>query len=151
MKRVRLIITDANQAEDEPRPTGKNREDLPHAEVSSPKGIKTTNGMLRLESIVSETQSEALVQAVLRELNDGGEAVHANDLISAELGKVGPDADNVYYDIMSLVERELIKKVLNENEGVQTKAATRLGINRNTLHKKMQQLGLADSSEEQHT
>ena len=51
MKRVRLIITDADQIEDEPRPTGGNREDLPHAEVSSPKGMKTTNGMLRIEDL----------------------------------------------------------------------------------------------------
>jgi DNA-binding NtrC family response regulator len=38
--------------------------------------------------------------------------------------------------IMSLVERELLAQVLRSCQGVQIKAAERLGINRNTLHKK---------------
>jgi DNA-binding protein Fis len=33
--------------------------------------------------------------------------------------------------------------VLQVSQGVQTKAAARLGINRNTLHKKIEEYGLA--------
>ncbi len=40
------------------------------------------------------------------------------------------------------VEKELILQVLRTCQGVQTKAATRLGINRNTLHKKIEDYGL---------
>ena len=40
------------------------------------------------------------------------------------------------------MERELIAQVLAECGGVQTKAAARLGINRNTLHKKLKEYGL---------
>lgn len=43
--------------------------------------------------------------------------------------------------IVGAVERELIQQVLEECDHVQVKAATRLGINRNTLHKKTQEAG----------
>ena len=44
--------------------------------------------------------------------------------------------------IVDRVEREVIAQVLHECDGVQIKAASRLGINRNTLHKKLKQYGL---------
>lgn len=43
--------------------------------------------------------------------------------------------------IVGAVEKELIQQVLDECDHVQVKAATRLGINRNTLHKKTQESG----------
>lgn len=48
--------------------------------------------------------------------------------------------------VVDRVERELISQVLAACGGVQTKAAARLGINRNTLHKKIKQYDL-DSEE----
>jgi DNA-binding protein Fis len=41
----------------------------------------------------------------------------------------------------------VIAQVLHECEGVQIKAAARLGINRNTLHKKLKQYGLGGDDE----
>ncbi|MFO0849703.1 MAG: sigma-54 dependent transcriptional regulator [Gemmataceae bacterium] len=43
------------------------------------------------------------------------------------------------------VERELIEYVLKVCDGVQIKAADRLGINRNTLHKKLEEYRTADA------
>ncbi|MFY7968882.1 MAG: helix-turn-helix domain-containing protein [Pirellulaceae bacterium] len=43
------------------------------------------------------------------------------------------------------IEKELIAQVLDACQQVQTKTATRLGINRNTLHKKMKDYSLGDS------
>jgi DNA-binding NtrC family response regulator len=48
----------------------------------------------------------------------------------------------VHSRIVSLVERQVIREVLHACGGVQTKAAARLGINRNTLHKKIAEFGL---------
>jgi DNA-binding NtrC family response regulator len=50
--------------------------------------------------------------------------------ISAEEGKL-------YDRLVGGVERELIEQVLQQCDNVQVKAAARLGINRNTLHKKV--------------
>jgi DNA-binding NtrC family response regulator len=47
-----------------------------------------------------------------------------------------------YERVMSLVERELLVQMLRQCQGVQIKAAERLGINRNTLHKKVEEYGL---------
>ncbi len=47
--------------------------------------------------------------------------------------------------IVERVEKELIAQVLAGCGGVQTKAATKLGINRNTLHKKIKDYGLDDT------
>ena len=60
------------------------------------------------------------------------------------LGMSGSDdsATNLYEKIVSVVERELIHQVLKSCQGIQTKAANRLGINRNTLHKKISEYGL---------
>jgi DNA-binding NtrC family response regulator len=64
------------------------------------------------------------------------------ELVSLGMLSAGESAENLYERIVSLVERELIHQVLKSCGGVQTKAAVRLGINRNTLHKKIEEYGL---------
>jgi transcriptional regulator with PAS, ATPase and Fis domain len=54
----------------------------------------------------------------------------------------GPEEDNLHSKIVNRVERELIAQVMLSCNHVQTKAATRLGINRNTLHKKLKEYDL---------
>ena len=56
-------------------------------------------------------------------------------------GHITP-ADNLHTMVAERVERELIAQVMAECNNVQTKAAARLGINRNTLHKKLKEHGL---------
>ena len=46
--------------------------------------------------------------------------------------------------VLAGVERELIRQVLTACQGTQTKTAARLGINRNTLHKKIEEYELQD-------
>lgn len=52
------------------------------------------------------------------------------------------EEDELHPFVVDRVECELITQVLKQCNGVQTKAASRLGINRNTLHKKMKQYNL---------
>ena len=54
----------------------------------------------------------------------------------------GPTAENLHAAIVNRVERELIAQVMAACDNVQIKAAERLGINRNTLHKKLKEYGL---------
>jgi len=60
--------------------------------------------------------------------------------------------DTTLYDrIVGSVERELIEQVLTECDRVQVKAAHRLGINRNTLHKKVGDFEKLDGAKDQLT
>jgi DNA-binding NtrC family response regulator len=74
----------------------------------------------------------------------------AHDLVQQGLSEAGPAAEDLHGKIVNRVERELIAQVLAACDNVQIKAAARLGINRNTLHKKLKQYGLdgvADAGE----
>jgi two-component system nitrogen regulation response regulator GlnG len=51
--------------------------------------------------------------------------------------------DDVYHSILERVERPLLEAVLERTDGNQIRAAALLGINRNTLRKKIVDLGIA--------
>jgi transcriptional regulator with PAS, ATPase and Fis domain len=64
-------------------------------------------------------------------------------LVQLALQTSGPtEAIKLYDKVVGGVERELIEQVLVEANHTQVKAAARLGINRNTLHKKVMEFGL---------
>lgn len=67
------------------------------------------------------------------------------ELVQQGLSQAGAQEDNLHAKVVNRVERELIAQVMTSCENVQTKAATKLGINRNTLHKKLKEYGLDDS------
>ncbi len=60
-----------------------------------------------------------------------------NFLASADGAK-----SQLYDDIVDMVERSLIKIALKRSNNVKSSAATFLGINRNTLHKKIEKLDI---------
>jgi DNA-binding NtrC family response regulator len=73
----------------------------------------------------------------------------AEELVHQGISAAEADAEDLHSRIVDRVEREVIAQVLAECDGVQIKAASRLGINRNTLHKKLKQYGLdGDAAQE---
>jgi len=66
----------------------------------------------------------------------------ASALVQQGIAEAGPRAENLHAQIVNRVERELIVQVMSRCENVQIKAAAMLGMNRNTLHKKLKQHGL---------
>jgi Fis family transcriptional regulator len=58
-----------------------------------------------------------------------------------DLGEQTPS--NVYEMVVFTVEKPILEAVMARAEGNQSQAADMLGINRNTLRKKLQQHGLA--------
>jgi DNA-binding NtrC family response regulator len=64
------------------------------------------------------------------------------ELVQQGLAAAGAQEDNLHAKVVNRVERELIAQVMTSCDSVQTKAATKLGINRNTLHKKLKEYGL---------
>jgi DNA-binding NtrC family response regulator len=72
-------------------------------------------------------------------------------LVRLSLENASGNGDITLYDrLVRGVERELIEQVLRECDGVQIKAAARLGINRNTLHKKLEFFGLSEDEAKDH-
>lgn len=63
-------------------------------------------------------------------------------VVQLGLSEAGRDSKDMHESIVDRVERELIAQVLQACGGVQTKAAVRLGMNRNTLHKKIKEYEL---------
>lgn len=64
------------------------------------------------------------------------------DVVQEGLASSDLNEGNLYAKIVSRVERELIAQVMVECDHIQIKAAGRLGINRNTLHKKLKEYNL---------
>ncbi|TWU45607.1 Transcriptional regulatory protein ZraR [Novipirellula aureliae] len=67
------------------------------------------------------------------------------DVVMRGIGEANLEEGGVHSLVVERVEKELISQVLTVCGGVQTKAAVMLGINRNTLHKKIKDYGLDDS------
>jgi len=66
----------------------------------------------------------------------------AEELVESGLAAAADTDNNLHGQIVDRVEREVIAQVMSQCDNVQIKAAARLGINRNTLHKKLKQYGL---------
>lgn len=65
---------------------------------------------------------------------------HILDYFAAHQGELPPTG--LYKCVLSEVERPLIEAVLNMVKGNQAKASEILGINRNTVRKKIAELGI---------
>jgi two-component system response regulator AtoC len=78
------------------------------------------------------------VERRLRPLRSGGGLNGMiQNLVRVGIQAVSADEGRLYERLVGGVERELIEQVLQMYDHVQVKAAARLGINRNTLHKKV--------------
>ena len=73
----------------------------------------------------------------------------ATAVVALGVSTAAADEENLHTKIVNRVERELIVQVMAATGGVQTKAAQKLGINRNTLHKKLKEYNLEDGEGEE--
>jgi transcriptional regulator with GAF, ATPase, and Fis domain len=69
-------------------------------------------------------------------------------LVRVGIQSLPAEDSNLHERLVGGVERELIQQVMQLCDNVQVKAAARLGINRNTLHKKLGELALEHTKEE---
>ena len=106
--------------------------------------VLSLNGVLSLDLLPAHVRGLAPVR--LAKHAPRNPETLCRELVSVGMQQAGEEAADMYERVVSLVERELIQQVLKSCQGVQTKAATRLGINRNTLHKKISDFGLEEES-----
>lgn len=104
-----------------------------------------------VERSVVMAESDELALELLPEVVRGGKQQRASQLRGADmelltyemvqqgLANAGPGEDSLHNKIVNRLERELIAQVMLACDNVQTKAAAKLGINRNTLHKKLKE------------
>lgn len=70
------------------------------------------------------------------------------EFVYSQLSKAEPDQEDLYERIVGPLEKELLLQILDACNQTQTKAAKRLGINRNTLYKKLVDFGLVKPKNE---
>lgn len=112
-------------------------------------GANTDTGV-RVEAVVSAERARSVVDTVLNvnELT----SVDSFDrmielLIQRELDS--DDSRQLFHRVMSSVEKTLVEKAFIECGHVQTRTAERLGVNRNTIHKKLLKHELLDPEDEE--
>ncbi len=109
-------------------------------------------GATRVEVVVTDEQANRILAAVLEHGSGSesrmGRSPEGIDPISSlevmvrkELEEAEPDAHDLLERIVHRVERQLISQVYSDCDHVKSRAAARLGINRNTLLKKLRQFG----------
>ncbi len=105
-----------------------------------------------MEVVVSDEQAARILAAVLEHgatgetptgrLTAGVDAPFSLELmVRKELAEADPAAQDLLERIVQRVEKQLISQVYDDCDHVKSRAAARLGINRNTLLKKLRQFG----------
>lgn len=105
---------------------------------------------VRLEAVVSAERARTVVDTVLNvnELANVDSFERMVDLlIQRELAN--NESDQLFHQVMSSVEKTLVEKAFVECGQVQTRTAERLGVNRNTIHKKLLKHELLDPENEE--
>ncbi len=123
-----------------------------------PGNVRELQNYIERAVVMAETDElalELLPQCVIsREVPPGTEfpvgdfGSLTQEVVMRGLSDVGAVTGQIHAFIVERVEKELIAQVLASCGGIQTKAATKLGINRNTLHKKIKDYGLDGASNE---
>ena len=114
-------------------------------------------GATRVEVVVTDEQASRILAAVLehgsgtepRDSASGdSDAVSSLEvMVQKELEDAEPDAHDLLERIVNRIERQLISQVYSDCDHVKSRAAARLGINRNTLLKKLRQFGAISEEE----
>jgi two-component system, NtrC family, response regulator AtoC len=98
--------------------------------------ILGTGPELTVDNLPPQLRGQAAPRPI-RPRSGGDQTVLCTELVRQGISAAGANANDLHDRIVGRVERELIQQVLQSCDRVQIKAAARLGINRNTLHKKL--------------
>lgn len=107
--------------------------------------VRAESDQLMPESLPSTVigDTKAAQAAVFRPTDDQS---LIREFVYNRLSKSDERAEDLHKQIVEPVEKELLMQIMQSCNQTQTKAATRLGINRNTLYKKLVEYGLSKSN-----
>jgi DNA-binding protein Fis len=97
---------------------------------------------LRIEALLSDVQTQQVLGMLMAQESVSDTRVLIEEMLSRQLSIAEPEAGDLFERIVLEVERQLITQVFDDCEHVKTRAAARLGIDRNTLHKKLRKYNL---------
>jgi DNA-binding protein Fis len=129
---------------------GGDRQSHGNESNSSTESGSNKDSGIRVEAVVSAERARSVIDTVLNvnELSDVDSFDRMIDLlIQRELDS--DDSEQLFHRIMSSVEKTLVEKAFIECGQVQTRTAERLGVNRNTIHKKLVKHELLDPEDEE--
>ncbi|MEN9554969.1 MAG: Transcriptional regulatory protein ZraR [Planctomycetota bacterium] len=106
--------------------------------------VLSSNGEITADLLPPHVRGLAPMRIGRRSSDDLGSI--CTELVSRRLSEISEDSVDAYAHVINFVEKELILQVLRQSQGVQTRTATRLGINRNTLHKKIEDHNLGSEA-----
>jgi DNA-binding NtrC family response regulator len=107
--------------------------------------ILGTGPELTVEHLPPQLRGQVAPRPVRPRTSGGDLTTLCAELVRQGINAAGPAANDLHSRVVGQVERELIHQVLQTCDRVQIKAASRLGINRNTLHKKLSEYRLDDT------
>lgn len=157
MKRVivQIMPADAPASDDALDSSGEEsarQEVIPISGVArrSENSGEDSDSLIRVEAVVSAERARSVVDSVLnvseRTSVDSFEQL-VELLIEREFAS--DDSGQLFHRIMSSIEKALVEKAFFECGQVQTRTAERLGVNRNTIHKKLLKHELLDPEDEE--
>jgi len=94
-------------------------------------------GPIRLEAVVSADRARTIVDAMIQGADTMAALERTLETVVEREMESTETHGSLFECLMSTVERIVIGRVYESCQGVQTQAAEHLGINRNTLHKKL--------------
>lgn len=99
--------------------------------------VLSPDKLINIEHIKDEAQ-----QIISGDIKTDSLDQKVRDIIDKLLASVDDSSKEVYSDIINKIERQLFEIILDKTKGNKKKAASILGINRNTLAKKLSELEL---------
>lgn len=108
-----------------------------------------SDSLIRVEAVVSSERARSVVDSVLN-VNERSSVDSFERLVDLLIERefASDESGQLFHRIMSSIEKALVEKAFFECGQVQTRTAERLGVNRNTIHKKLLKHELLDPDDE---
>lgn len=99
---------------------------------------RETDPEIRVEAVISSERARVVVDYVLN-VNESVSTDSFDQLVDLLIRRelAHDDSGQLFHRVMSSVEKALVELAFAECGHIQTRTAERLGVNRNTIHKKL--------------